>query len=1030
MLVDNDVERDSRVQKQARAMADAGWDVVLLGKAGPQGARRWKIGDARVRLVPTPGLLARRPGDLRGARLTSPLAYPAGWLADNRRQAVRARRADLRLRRITAAHPDEESRRRTAERLRLLGARAGTAALGKWVDLRAGSTDRLIQQRQQGERKTDRIATTLWEKAVGDRSWRRLAPHLWDYELAFGPEVDRLQPDLIHANDFHMLGVGARAKIRAREQGRDVRLVWDAHEFLPGIRPWEANPRWLAGQIAHEREYAPYADAVVTVSEELAELLQTTHGLKERPAVVLNTPYADEAAAEDGPSIRSALEVGPDVPVLVYSGSASPARGLDVMVEALPRLPDVVCALVVNKPESDYVRGLLARARDLGVADRVRLVPYVPYDQVVGFLGSADVGVIPIQHWPNHEIALITKFFEYSHARLPIVVSDVRAMAHVVERTGQGEVFTAGNLGSFVAAVLAVLDDPDRYRKAYDDPQLLRAVDVGGAGRGPRRRLLPAARSRPVTAADGSPDPARGPGDGAPDVTVVLAVYNTMPYLTRTLESVVGQSLGAERMEVVAVDDGSTDGSAEELDRFAAAHPGLVRVLHQENSGGPAGPCNRALDAARGRFVYFLGADDYLGDEALERMVAYADEHDADIVMGRVVGVNGRFIRQQVYRRNDPDLDRYGPDLRWSLANTNLYRRSLVERLGLRYVEGLPFGSDQPFMLEAVVNASRVSVLADYTCYYAVDRDERTNISYSTPYDERLRCIQVLVSTAAGVVPEGRPRDTVLVRHFTWEVPSLLRQGFEEAGSEGLQRACADVRAFLEEYGDGAILSDLKVQPRVVLRLAARGDCRSLERVFADDFPEHPPLVVLPSGVYVDLPGLSTDEPDPAYRVPDQQAFRVRLSGGLETVEASWAGLGPSRELVVHLATNLLDPERLATVTAVVRRPGDDRPVPDVTSTPSDAGVRVTVRVPAADLAGPEAERGGWRLRVTVAAGGFAVELPVPLAPDDPGRTRFWHAGSVRAAWVDDPENLVLHTRRLPLSHAVRAVVRRLPGRR
>lgn len=474
MLVDNDVERDSRVQKQARSMAAAGWDVFLLGRAGAHGARRWRIGDARVRLIPTPGHLARRPGDLRGARLTAPLAYPAGWLAETRRQAVRARREDLRLRRIAAANPDDADGRRTAEGLRLLGARAGTAALGKWVDLRAARTDRLLQQRQQGERKADAFATSLWEKALGERSWRRLAPHLWDFELAFGPEIDRLQPDLIHANDFHMLGVGARAKIRAREQGREVRLVWDAHEFLPGIRPWEANPRWHAGQVAHEREYARYADAVITVSDELAELLQSTHGLRERPRVVLNAPYAGDATPEDGPSIRATLGVGPDVPVMVYSGSASPARGLETMVEALPRLPDVVCALVVNKPESDYVRSLVARAGELGVADRVRLVPYVPFDQVVAFLSSADIGVIPIQHWPNHEIALITKFFEYSHARLPIVVSDVRAMAHMVERTGQGEVFTAGNVGSFVAAVLSVLEEPDSYRKAYDDPQLLR----------------------------------------------------------------------------------------------------------------------------------------------------------------------------------------------------------------------------------------------------------------------------------------------------------------------------------------------------------------------------------------------------------------------------------------------------------------------------------------------------------------------------------------------------------------------------
>ncbi|HET9517795.1 MAG TPA: glycosyl transferase family 1, partial [Actinoplanes sp.] len=76
-------------------------------------------------------------------------------------------------------------------------------------------------------------------------------------------------------------------------------------------------------------------------------------------------------------------------------------------------------------------------------------------------------------HWPNHEIALITKFFEYSHARLPLVVSDVRTMATTVRATGQGEVFTAEDVDDYVRAVLAVLAEPQRYRAAYDQPGLL-----------------------------------------------------------------------------------------------------------------------------------------------------------------------------------------------------------------------------------------------------------------------------------------------------------------------------------------------------------------------------------------------------------------------------------------------------------------------------------------------------------------------------------------------------------------------------
>ena len=300
-----------------------------------------------------------------------------------------------------------------------------------------------------------------WRAVLGDRCWRRLEPGLENYERAFGAVVDELAPDLIHAHDFRMLGVGARAARRAGAAGRPVRLVWDAHEFLPGARPRRDNARWLPAHLAYEREHVRDADAVVTVSDTLAGMLQRTHRLPRRPAVVLNAPAA--APAGDVPDLRALCGIGPDTPLLVYSGSVAPQRGLDTVVEALPSLPGVHLAVVAADPSAPHLAALAA-------ADRVHVVPYVPDTQVPAFLSAADAGVIPIHHWPNHEIALITKFFEYAHARLPIVVSDVRTMAATVRATGQGEVFRARDAASFARAARAVLADPGRYRAVYDAP--------------------------------------------------------------------------------------------------------------------------------------------------------------------------------------------------------------------------------------------------------------------------------------------------------------------------------------------------------------------------------------------------------------------------------------------------------------------------------------------------------------------------------------------------------------------------------
>ena len=404
MLVDNAVEGDSRVQKAARSAADAGWDVTLIGCAHVDAERRWRLGDAEVRVLPltdSPAVVSNPPG--------------------------------------------------------VPGLRARLVARGG-LPLRAARLAR---------RPVEHAQVRYWRARLRDGAWRRLEPGLWDYERVAGPVVDELHPDLIHAHDFRMLGVAARAVDRARAAGRDVKLVWDAHEWLPGARPRRDNARWLPAHLGYVREYVGHADAVVTVSDTLADLLVRDHALPERPTVILNAPIA-ATTETSAPDLRKRCGLPPDTPLLVYSGAMAVQRGVDTVVEALPLLPGAHLALVVADPAAAYVRQVVARAARHGVGDRVHVLPYVPHRQLVAFLATADIGLIPLHHWPNHEIALITKFFEYAHARLPIVVSDVRTMAETVRATGQGEVFRARDAADLARAVRAVLADPARYRAAYE----------------------------------------------------------------------------------------------------------------------------------------------------------------------------------------------------------------------------------------------------------------------------------------------------------------------------------------------------------------------------------------------------------------------------------------------------------------------------------------------------------------------------------------------------------------------------------
>lgn len=488
----------------------------------------------------------------------------------------------------------------------------------------------------------------------------------------------------------------------------------------------------------------------------------------------------------------------------------------------------------------------------------------------------------------------------------------------------------------------------------------------------------------------------------APDVTVVVAVYNTMPYLTECLNSLVGQSIGLERLEVIAVDDGSTDESGKELDRFAAKYPGTVKVLHQANSGGPAAPSNRALDQATGRFVYFVGSDDYLGEEALERMVACADEHDSDVVIGKMVGTNGRYVHQKLYTGNIPDISLYDSVLPYTLANTKLFRRSLVEKHALRFPEDLPVGSDQPFTIEACVRARKISVLSDYTYYYAVKRGDASNITYRADHLARLRCTAKIMEHTAALVEPGPKRDAILKRHFDWELSKLLQKDFPALDAGTRSQVCEGIAALVDAYYTDNLRKGTGVKRRVRFGLAQRGAVDELSRAIQDE-TEHgaPPFLLDGDRAFAAYPGFR----EPAVGLPDhfyevlREAVTGRLSTATELESADWEQDGEALSLVVRLRLGIIgdtdsamialaqgampksaDKQGARRMTADARRP---RVVGEFTRETVLDGTRtrLTARIPVP----PATAKRGVRVYVDVAGSTYEIPvrtdgLPMPLA--------------------------------------------------
>jgi glycosyltransferase involved in cell wall biosynthesis len=306
-----------------------------------------------------------------------------------------------------------------------------------------------------------------------------------------------------------------------------------------------------------------------------------------------------------------------------------------------------------------------------------------------------------------------------------------------------------------------------------------------------------------------------------PDVTVIIGAYEAMPYLVECLESVEAQTIDAKRIEVIAVDDGSTDGTGEYLEEFAARAPMSVTVIRQENSGGPSGPRNVGLGKAAGRYVFFLDADDRLGPEALERMVAIADRCGTDVVLGKVEGVN-RTAPKSMWGKTLERTDVFSSNIKFTLSAQKLFRRALLERHSMRFDEALWTGEDALFTMEAYLRADGVSVIADYTCYYLVGRDDGKHVTKTGGYIKRFDSARALMNLIAEMVPAGDRRDLLMVRPFVVTLlpqfgPVFLRD------SEEIQRHKFELaKPLMDAHWSEGVAHRLKVNERLRMHLVAQ----------------------------------------------------------------------------------------------------------------------------------------------------------------------------------------------------------------
>ncbi|MER7174665.1 glycosyltransferase family 2 protein [Streptomyces mesophilus] len=304
-------------------------------------------------------------------------------------------------------------------------------------------------------------------------------------------------------------------------------------------------------------------------------------------------------------------------------------------------------------------------------------------------------------------------------------------------------------------------------------------------------------------------------------VSVVIPVYNPGEYVEDCIASLLRQSLPDDEYEAIFVDDGSTDSTPARLDALAAEHPHM-HVIHQEPSGWSGKPRNVGIAAAQGEFVMFVDNDDWLGDEALERMYGYGVANEADIVIGKMAG-KGRPVPRELFRVNRPRASVENAPLIDSLTPHKMFRKEFLDRHDLRFMEGRRRLEDHVFVAEAYLLASSVAVLSDYLCYYHIRRDDSSNAGFQrfdpVGYFKNLR---EALDVVERLTEPGPLRDRLYRRWLRNEMVERLRGSrFLRMDEDFRRELFAEARAVaVERFGPG-VAAGLPPQQQAVAVLLA-----------------------------------------------------------------------------------------------------------------------------------------------------------------------------------------------------------------
>jgi len=201
-------------------------------------------------------------------------------------------------------------------------------------------------------------------------------------------------------------------------------------------------------------------------------------------------------------------------------------------------------------------------------------------------------------------------------------------------------------------------------------------------------------------------------------ISIIIPVFNSEPFLGKCIDSIVFQSF--KNIEILAIDDASTDCSKKILNDYARSDRRLRVYYHDKNKGAPSAR-NLGIQKATGDYIMFVDADDELRKDALSSLYKYADLYGTDCVKGTLtykyknISYTWKNNRRPYPKALIPQINFQDCLMLWHLKEyqTYIFKKELITRNGCNFNESLYACQDIPFLAQALSASKKITLIPD-----------------------------------------------------------------------------------------------------------------------------------------------------------------------------------------------------------------------------------------------------------------------------------------------------------------------------